>query len=282
MYKTLNEVNPTGMVGDGLFSKIRSPTIIDNFDASQIDMMYYNSYGQRIISPLVDNLLGEASTLSAENVQLLADLVATRYSKKWERLYEVYSIEYNPIQNYNMSETEGEIVDTEQSTTGEVSNTLTTEAEVTTSETTTHDGSETIDRDTTDTETRTGTGTANTTNSVYGFNSATDVNSDKAVGSTTTTDSISRTGAEDVSTTNDYNDTTSGSTTNEISTTTAEESSQTNNTNQNRSRMLTRAGNIGVTTSQQMLQSELDLWNWDIFKTIFDDVNKILTLKIYN
>lgn len=39
---------------------------------------------------------------------------------------------------------------------------------------------------------------------------------------------------------------------------------------------LTRHGNIGVTTSQQMLQSELDLRKLDFQKLIFRDIEKIL------
>ena len=44
---------------------------------------------------------------------------------------------------------------------------------------------------------------------------------------------------------------------------------------------LTRSGNIGVTTSQQMIESERKLWDYNIFKTIYEDVDSILTLSIY-
>lgn len=45
---------------------------------------------------------------------------------------------------------------------------------------------------------------------------------------------------------------------------------------------LTRTGNIGVTTSQQMLESERKLWLWNFFREIvFPDVDRILTLRIY-
>lgn len=40
-------------------------------------------------------------------------------------------------------------------------------------------------------------------------------------------------------------------------------------------------GNIGVTTNQQMLQSEIDLRQYNFIKQIFDDVLNALTLKIY-
>lgn len=45
---------------------------------------------------------------------------------------------------------------------------------------------------------------------------------------------------------------------------------------------LTRSGNIGVTTSQQMIQSERDLWIWNFFRdVVFKDLDKVLALSIY-
>lgn len=44
---------------------------------------------------------------------------------------------------------------------------------------------------------------------------------------------------------------------------------------------LTRSGNIGVTTSQQMLQSELDLRKLDFVKRVFEDVDSIILRDFY-
>lgn len=47
-------------------------------------------------------------------------------------------------------------------------------------------------------------------------------------------------------------------------------------------RTLTRNGNIGVTTSQQMIQAERELWMWNYFADVlFPDINSVLTLSIY-
>ena len=47
-------------------------------------------------------------------------------------------------------------------------------------------------------------------------------------------------------------------------------------------RGLTRHGNIGVTTSQQMLQSEIDLRsNYHFINQIMNDVDSILCLLVY-
>ena len=43
----------------------------------------------------------------------------------------------------------------------------------------------------------------------------------------------------------------------------------------------TRNGNIGVTTSQQMLESEIKIRQYDFYKQIYKDVDSLLCLKIY-
>lgn len=43
-------------------------------------------------------------------------------------------------------------------------------------------------------------------------------------------------------------------------------------------RKLTRSGNIGVTTSQQMIESEIELRRYNIINQIYDDMDTILTL----
>lgn len=44
----------------------------------------------------------------------------------------------------------------------------------------------------------------------------------------------------------------------------------------------TRSGNIGVTTTQQMLTAERDLWVWNYFDQIYKDVDTVLALAIYD
>ena len=46
-------------------------------------------------------------------------------------------------------------------------------------------------------------------------------------------------------------------------------------------RELERSGNIGVTTSQQMLESEIALWQWSFYDQVFADFDKVLALEIY-
>ena len=46
-------------------------------------------------------------------------------------------------------------------------------------------------------------------------------------------------------------------------------------------RTIERHGNIGVTTSQQMLQSEFEVRKYDFYKMIYSDIDSILCLKTY-
>lgn len=52
-------------------------------------------------------------------------------------------------------------------------------------------------------------------------------------------------------------------------------------TTQTGERTLTRKGNIGVTTSQQMLNSELELRTFDFYTRIMNDVDSVLCCRLY-
>jgi len=44
---------------------------------------------------------------------------------------------------------------------------------------------------------------------------------------------------------------------------------------------LNRHGNIGVTTSAQMISENIELWKWKYFNEIFKDIDSILTTGVY-
>ena len=47
------------------------------------------------------------------------------------------------------------------------------------------------------------------------------------------------------------------------------------------SRKLTRTGNIGTNTFQNLLQQERSIWMYDFFEQVFKDVDSVLTIPIY-
>lgn len=47
------------------------------------------------------------------------------------------------------------------------------------------------------------------------------------------------------------------------------------------SRTLTRSGNIGTTTSQMMIESDITLWKWNFLYDVFKDIDTIFTISTY-
>ena len=94
--------------------------------------------------------------------------------------------------------------------------------------------------------------TTNETNSVNGFNAD------------DPTPANASDGSEDVTTSGDADD----NETHSVKTETGTED-------------LTRSGNIGVTTSQQMLESEFEVRKHDFYKLIYKDIDSIICLSIY-
>lgn len=168
----------------------------------------------------------------------------------WDRVYTAMNLEYNPIENYDRQETE------------------------TTTGTRAHSGKDTTTRSGTVSETGSTTastqGTASesgtTTNKIAGFDSTTLVDHDSSTGSNTRQASDSSTGSSTRSGTD--------SSTQELT-----HGEQIADSGSRTSRI---HGNIGVTTSQQMLQSELDLApNLNIYQYITADFRKRFCVEVY-
>ena len=263
MYLRLDDIFPDGITGDGIFTALQTkdvPWQEDNINAS-LDLMYHGNHGQRIISPLVKKLLDTDNELSSANKAKLATAIFDIYSEKWSKLWATLSLEYNPIENYNMEEVE---------TPAEVTHTITpaeTTETITPAETT-----ETLTpAETTETLTPAETTVDNkppkitTQNEISAFNSSDFVDDTRSVSQ----------GDDDNKGTNSITVDTAGSNKLEVDTAGSDVFTVQNE------RSLRRSGNIGVTTSQQMIQSERDLWMWNFFESVFTDLDYVLTLQIY-
>lgn len=227
---TLNSVYPE-WVTKGIFSYLNALEVPWKNDVSgnQLDIIYHGSRsGNKIIGSLIENYL-DNNTVSDDNKIIIAQAIYTIYIKNWNALYKTLSLEYNPIENYSMTETEN-VQDTHKGTLESNGNNTNTYTETT------------LVNDTSN-------------NQLWGFNSTDSVNSDKQTGDTT----------RDVESTVDNTHKNTDRETKDITS----------------DRTLKRSGNIGVTTSQQMIESERQLWLWNFFESVFSDIDKILVLKIY-
>lgn len=168
----------------------------------------------------------------------------------WDRVYSAMNLDYNPIENYDRQETE------------------------TTTGTRAHSGKDTTTRSGTVSETGSTTastqGTASesgtTTNKIAGFDSTTLVDHDSSTGSNTRQASDSSTGSSTRSGTD--------SSTQELT-----HGEQIADSGSRTSRI---HGNIGVTTSQMMVQAEVDLApNVNIYQYITADFRKRFCVEVY-
>ena len=214
-------------------------------DADVLDLEYLGNHsGGKIISPLVYRLLevGSNETLTSGNITTLAKIIANRYGRQWVKLAAVFEAEYNPIENYSMIENMTD--DTKETVYGHKNTRQNNLSHTKTGTETLENGLEVVtDRD------------------VYGYDSGTATPSEKET-ATNSGDDVTRYNTTDADT-GTQSDTESGTDT------------------ETRNYELTRSGNIGVTTSQQMLQSEIDLWQYDFLKIVYANIDDVLTIAVY-
>lgn len=228
----LREAFADWAIGSGIFDAIESvgnPPWKGSVDSTILDIDYFgNRSGGKFSAPVILNLLGETEELTDENRAILAKVIWAKFSQPWSHLWETNIAAYNPIHNYNMT-------DTRHLERGDEGNEDGTRTSV---DTTTH-------------------GRTNEVNDyTYGFNNTDEVgkHSDRS------------TSQEGGTTRND------GSDTDHRETAASRVEDET----------ITRSGNIGVTTTQQMLTAERELWMWNFFDQVYKDIDSVLALPFYD
>lgn len=265
--------------------------------ASNLAYLYYSRSRNKILAEMVAESNSAMSAYAEILLQLFAD--------KWARLYDLYTAEYNPLENYNMVEAGMDV--NIKSGSLDRSGAITRTGSLDRSGALTKTGSEDVSDDLTysgkESNKRTGNiedaGTkadnqSDTDNKLYGYNSSTGVNSDSSTQQVShkntqtfnnLTDEISftnRTDSRDITTT--YNSVaetdTRKDTYNHIADTDTRKDTY-NNIKDDTRHNLTRAGNIGVMTTQQMFEQEIEIRRNLFFETVFSDIDYVLTIPIY-
>ena len=295
--------------GGGIFSTEAmsgAPWVNDDeypISAAVLDLVYYaNHSGEKLPAPLVSRLAGDDCELTPQQVENLGNVVMGKFGMAFDKQWALLKAQYNPLENYRMTETE----ETEEETTH--GHTLTTTDNLshrkTGTVTETPDTTETTNETRTPntTENRQETRTPNTMkqieNSVAGFNGSSLVNqsgqTERQSGTDSTISTRTETGTESTQTSRTETGTestqrtraTSGNNTTTHNTTETDTGTKTEANSGTDSkdvgRTLTRYGNIGVTTSQQMLEQERDLWKWNFIEDfVFPAVDSVLALATY-
>ena len=248
MIRRLKEVIGTNEIFNTLMTNYELPWSDDvTITATSLDFEYINNYsGNKIVSPAVDNSLGDDGKISSAAFEKLIDVAFMMFSKKWARNWTILNIEYNPIENYSMTEHTSLTRDNKE----------------------THSGTDSSVRTGSESDAHTGTisdsATSTQTGQVSAFNSSTFQDAEKMSGTGGNTRTNNNT---DTTTYNNLTD--------------AQTHGHTIDHDDEETTDHTRSGNIGVTTSQMMAESDLQLWRWNFFYEVFSDIDNVFTISTY-
>lgn len=125
----LNDIFPAaGITRNGVFGHMYNalsndtrPQWLSSVNlALRLDRVFSGKYGRQIISPYLEQYLTNGAISDADADMIAGDVYAI-HAEQWARKYALLSLEYNPISNYDMTETE----ETSTETSGETSNSVT-------------------------------------------------------------------------------------------------------------------------------------------------------------
>lgn len=237
---------PNYLSSDSLFTKMSQLGAPWSQEVGQdMDDAYFTMYsGIKNPSEFVTLHLNPDTEIA--NSLTIARIIYGIYGENWTKLWEAFKTQYVPIDNYNLKET----------TVRNQTNDRTINKNVTNS------GSQ--DDTTTTTYGENINSTANAQDYTYGFNSLEKV----------------PTGERDETGTEAHSGTDSVADKQVSESTTADNTIDNDEENENIER--TRQGNVGQNSYQELLRQEFELWRWNFFTQVFEDVDKFLVLSVYD
>lgn len=281
-------------MNNGLFVHIgyQFPQVLQITD-QELDLIFLTSWGLRLCAPIIHVIHQDTDSPQLTDAELtqLGQLIKHLFQYKWDKLAAVLALEYDPIHNFSddLHEEITDNIDVERERTPNLTEAETKTAGLNRSEA---DGGSQVTSGT-HSENRTRTDNLSEAingsefNKIYGFNSL----EDSPVGDSTkeTTSTRLNTG-----TVGDVRQGTESTTIQGGLTHTVDEDRDSQGekrttgtettvegTDRSRIRELTRLGNIGNLTSQQLITQEIELWRWSLIQQVLNDVKDFLTLPVY-
>lgn len=276
-----------GICSDWINGEGIMKVLTDNFnvpwantiDGQVLDDDYYgNRSGNKIIAPLVEKFV-TTDGVSSTNMLRLARVIYAKYGDGWQRAFDALAEQYNPLHNYDGTETTTSVIAqrNRQNTKGSQTN------------------EETYDEytDTKGQQTNTSTDDAATDASIHGSRHSEETNDIQGFNSTNYQDADKRTtddngytdstnfGQRHNSSTDGQREDTFGQRHNEF-----EEGQRIDNEHEDGytdTVTITKGGNLGVTTSQQMLTAEMEFRaQYTLMDTVvFPNVDAVMCLSIF-
>lgn len=240
--KTILDYFPNYLTTDALFTKMVALGAPWGQEVGQdMDAAFFTYYsGIKTASGFVRLHQVDGET----NTLTIARILLGMYNTSWSRLWEAYKTEYSPLNNYDVTDT----------TTRKQTNTRT------------------INRQ------NNGTSNTNTTDTTeYGQTIATQAESKAyTVGFNSTSPVPSASQTDTGNETHGGTDTITGT----VQTTTQDIEDTMDDDEENETVSRTRLGNIGQNTYQELMKQEFELWKWNYFKQVFDDVDSVITVSV--
>ena len=249
---------------------------------SQLDVLFFTSYGGRTASPIVQYFAGDDVEYSDSELTALSESILAMYQSKWDRLKAVADIEYDPLHNYKDEMVE-HISGTDDITvhdTGTRSNTGTQRNDGTIENTGTQGTQGT--KLNTGTQQDAGQLSRTLNDKIYGFNSSTSQGENDHITAETTSNTRTDNLTESTSGTRTDNLQEEQSFTRTDNLTTTNNLQEVTDDDYTRNRNYLRTGNTGNITYQQMLMQEIELWKWNFIEQVLSDVRDFCTLQLYS
>lgn len=259
-----------------------------------LNFYFISKYSNRWVSPVLELLMDSEGEISTSDFTTLGTYINQLYKNKWDRLKNIILLEYDPIHNYSDSMAE-DIADTDDKTVtldldGTKSNTRTDNLS-----STKNTSKEDISRKTDNyivgenyENTETKMNFSERDNSIYGLDADSDpANADFAYNSDSGSSKKNNYG------TTEKNETITGNSTNTENTTSSNtgtvadvgsnstDSTEVTDRDFTRTRSVTHIGNIGNIATQDLLEKEVEFWQWNFIVQMLSDVADVITLPIY-
>ena len=316
---TIDDVYPDWITDGGIFGDFTNMPWDDVVNAVDIGIMYGAHSAERFIAPLVYNFLDDGEFETGARTRL-ASAVGTRFLQKWSHLWSLYTVEYNPLETYNLQEsgerdesdigtntlTHGHVLtnsgtDTVTSQHGHVvTNSGSDEETFAHGHVVTDSGSDTTDTDYGKVTTEAGEPSSTLTSQRQGFNSVDFQNVTKDTTENVTDNTETQSGTDTVETTYGKVETNSGSDTDTTEFGKVETHSGSDVDSTLHGKVETHSGNDvtqdasthheGYSATKtglmyrapgELLALDREFWLQDFFSIVFEDIDSVLTLAVY-
>lgn len=279
----LVEYFPNFITDGAIFSKMPNAPWVQLGDSINMDISYLASFsGMKHVSGLIKYL----TTDGVLDQQKLADILWSLFGHNWQRLWDAYMAEYDPLNNYSIEEKIQRNTNTDRTIDRDISESGTVDSTDKYDSTTksSNTGSATSDGTTTTEYGKKVEGSAETDSFTHAFNTVDGV----PTGITKSTTSELNSGTDSTTNTSKSQSSDEGSmtvdSTEKVDTVTAAKTADDTKDVLAEVEDITRTrkGNIGQNTYQELLRQEFELWKFNFYRQVFADCDSVLCLSVFS